>query len=75
MAAIDRLNTALSALNLTVGRLATSVDRVVEEIAKLRTNEPAIENAAVGLEALNGVLTDALGKLNVAVPPPPEPEP
>lgn len=71
MAAIDRLNAALTALNTNVGRLASGVDRAADEIAKLRVNEPAVEAAAINVEGVNNLVNTLADKLDVAVPPVP----
>lgn len=71
MAAIDRLNAALATLNLNAARIASGVDRVADEIAKLRQSEPAVEAAAVNLEGVNNLLVTLGDKLDAAVPPTP----
>lgn len=70
MAAIDRLNAAVSVLTNRVGELGTSVDRVTAEIAKLQASEPAIDAASANVEAITANVANALAKLDAAVPPP-----
>lgn len=69
MAALDRLNTALTSLNVNVARVASGVDRVADEIAKLRQSEPAVEAAAVNVEGVSALLATLGDKLDVTVPP------
>lgn len=69
MAAIDRLNAALTDLNTNAARLATGVDRVADEVAKLRQSEPAIEAAAVNVEGVNTLIKALADKNDVLVPP------
>lgn len=70
MAAIDRLNTAVASLTNRVNELGTSVDRVADEVTKLRASEPAIEAASVSVEAVVGRVENALAKLDAIAPPP-----
>ena len=70
MAAIDRLNTAVSDLQARLGEVSNGVNRALAEIDQLRNgSNPAVDAAAASVEGVNATLAAVRDQLNAAVPP------